>query len=81
MKHSGCGVVGLYLDVLTSACLVVTPTLAGQWGSVFLTSFGEQDIGLNKGGHLVLDHRRVDLLYRQWLDHRLDEVLRAARNG
>lgn len=71
IQHSNeCGMgSAVFLCVGSSAILVVVGREACVWGSVFLDSFGEEDLDLRRGKPLFLCRERFQFLQRQWITH------------
>lgn len=66
----------IILCVTTSNIAVIGKKQACYWGSVYLDSFGEEDIGLKRGRPLYLCNDRYEFLQKEWIHFAFQKTFR-----
>nr|CDS16757.1 E3 ubiquitin protein ligase UBR3 [Echinococcus granulosus] len=74
------GFVGVALEINTSLVHVSMNMSSCEWGSIYLDSYGEEDLDLKRGKPLFLNEERFALLESQWMSHSFRHVLKHWRH-
>ncbi|VUZ38911.1 unnamed protein product [Hymenolepis diminuta] len=74
------GMVGVALEINTSLVYVSLGMSYCEWGSIYLDSYGEEDLELKRGKPLFLNEDRFALLESQWMSHSFRHVLKRWRH-
>ena len=64
----------VYLDVLSTDCLVMRGKYISRWGTLYLDGHGESDRDLVRGKPLFLQEDRFSLLEKQWITNSIDDT-------
>lgn len=75
VRHSilcGAGT-SIFLTVASSNVIIIRGPKACVWGSVYLDSYGEEDLDLKRGRPLYLSAERYNLLQHEWLSHSFNQ--------
>ncbi|VDD75860.1 unnamed protein product [Mesocestoides corti] len=75
------GFAGVALEINTSLVHVSLGLSSCEWGSIYLDSYGEEDLDLKRGKPLFLNEERFAMLESQWLSHSFRHVLKHWRHN